>query len=215
MQEREQAEEHLRVIRSLMERATVYRAISAPSALIGGLLTVARDAALAMRGANEGHTVTLAWMGLCAVQLAVNGWFLSRDASRRGEPFFSTGMKVALRSVLPSFLLAALATALLVEYPATLYVLWCLCYGLGLLAAAHFAPRSLGLLGRAFWVAGMGGVLILARTIHEPALSPVVQFVMSHFMGLTFGLFHLVYAACVWPRRLANVVTFEPPSADA
>ena len=36
MNERLAAEEHLRVIRSLMERATVYRAISAPTALVGG-----------------------------------------------------------------------------------------------------------------------------------------------------------------------------------
>ena len=38
MNERTRAEEHLRVIRSLMERATIYRAISAPTALVGGLL---------------------------------------------------------------------------------------------------------------------------------------------------------------------------------
>jgi hypothetical protein len=34
------AEEDLRVIRSLMERATIYRAISAPTALVAGSLSV-------------------------------------------------------------------------------------------------------------------------------------------------------------------------------
>ena len=38
MDQRAKAEHDLRVIRSLMERATVYRAISAPTALLGGLL---------------------------------------------------------------------------------------------------------------------------------------------------------------------------------
>ena len=38
--ERSKAEEDLRVIRSLMERATVYRAISAPAALVAGLLSI-------------------------------------------------------------------------------------------------------------------------------------------------------------------------------
>ena len=34
------AAEHLRTIRSLMERATVYRAISGPGALLGGVLAL-------------------------------------------------------------------------------------------------------------------------------------------------------------------------------
>jgi hypothetical protein len=37
MSERSAAEEHLRVIRSLMERTTIDRAISAPTALVGWL----------------------------------------------------------------------------------------------------------------------------------------------------------------------------------
>ena len=36
------AEEDLRVIRTLMERATIYRAISAPTALVAGLLSYPR-----------------------------------------------------------------------------------------------------------------------------------------------------------------------------
>jgi len=41
MPTRSDAEEHLRIIRSLMEKATIYRAISAPAALVGGALAVA------------------------------------------------------------------------------------------------------------------------------------------------------------------------------
>src|SRR4051812_26256696 len=36
-----EAADHLKTIRSLMERATVYRAISAPTALAGGLVALA------------------------------------------------------------------------------------------------------------------------------------------------------------------------------
>src|SRR6202012_1200519 len=36
MATRNTAEEHLRIIRSLMEKATIYRAISVPTALVGG-----------------------------------------------------------------------------------------------------------------------------------------------------------------------------------
>jgi len=45
-QERSKAEQDLRVIRSLMERATVYRAISAPAALVAGFLSVFAAAAI-------------------------------------------------------------------------------------------------------------------------------------------------------------------------
>jgi len=48
MNERSRGEEHLRVIRSLMERATIYRAISAPTALLGGLLALATSGTIWM-----------------------------------------------------------------------------------------------------------------------------------------------------------------------
>jgi hypothetical protein len=38
MNDRARAEEDLRVIRTFMERATTYRAISAPTAMVGGIL---------------------------------------------------------------------------------------------------------------------------------------------------------------------------------
>ena len=49
MDERKRAEEHLRVIRSLMERATIYRAISAPTALVGSILALALSATVWVR----------------------------------------------------------------------------------------------------------------------------------------------------------------------
>ena len=60
MSDRESAEENLRVIRSLMERVTTYRAISAPSALVAGLLSTV--AAGAVYYNNE---VSLVWGELC------------------------------------------------------------------------------------------------------------------------------------------------------
>ena len=48
------AEEHLRAIRLLMERATIYRAISAPTALVGGLLSVGLAAAMLVWQAGDG-----------------------------------------------------------------------------------------------------------------------------------------------------------------
>ena len=49
MPDHTEAEEHLRVIRTLMERATVYRAISAPTAFFGGSIAIALTAFIELR----------------------------------------------------------------------------------------------------------------------------------------------------------------------
>jgi hypothetical protein len=207
MQPPEQAEAHLRAIRALMERATIYQTISAPSALIGGALSVGLDLAITSQGKVSGTPVTLLWLAVCAIVCALNFAFLYRDAARRGEPFYSIGMKVALRAVAPSFLLGLLATTILHELTWMLYPIWCVTYGVGLLAASHFAPYSIRILGRAFWLAGVSYVVLMRNW--------PVEFIEVHFMGLTFGLFHLAYAAWVWPRHTTLPSVIEFPEADA
>ena len=53
MNDRFRAEEDLRVIRTLMERATVYRAISAPTALVGGVLSISSAVLIHLNGYPE------------------------------------------------------------------------------------------------------------------------------------------------------------------
>src|SRR5438094_10570855 len=122
MDERQRAEEHLRVIRTLMERATIYRAISAPTALIGGLIALGLTSAI---WASERHCAQIApevmrhistrgfaalWLGALAIVLALNAFFVRRKAQRDGRPFISPSMKLALRSILPCLVLPAATT---------------------------------------------------------------------------------------------------------
>ena len=167
MNEQERAEEHLRTIRRLMERGTIYRAISAPTALVGGLLSL--------------------------------------GARRRNEQVFSTSMKAAFTALAPPFLVAAVLT-LLFDVAAsdplneiTLSITWAICYGLGLLATSHFAPRSLTILGWAFLVTGLATTLVV-RYASNPLLQTLDARDTVLFMAGTFGLYHLIYAACAWPR---------------
>src|SRR4030095_16621421 len=116
MDERQRAEEHLRVIRTLMERATIYRAISAPTALAGGLLALALTAFIWVR---EHHWAERApevmrhistrgfaslWLAALRVGLALKAFFVWRKATQDGRPFISPSMKLALRSILPCLL---------------------------------------------------------------------------------------------------------------
>lgn len=212
MDEQQRAEEHLRVIRNLMERATIYRAISAPTALVGGLLATVVSIFLAwgMTGHNRilanqdltGRYFILLWLMVLLVTLCANTWFIFRKSRREGTPLFTPALKLTIVSALPTLFIAAIFTALFWRYDETeealplLVNIWIICYGLVLLATAPFAPRSLVVLG---WVAlGTGGCILIFPSVifrFEPAMRAILA------MGLVFGLYHLAYAALTWPAK--------------
>ena len=208
MPTRSDAEEHLRIIRSLMEKATIYRAISAPTALVGGLTatTVAiffhqqTDPVRSNFYSEMANGLFLGgWLTALIVTAAANGVFLWRDAVRRGDKFLSPGMRAAFRALGPNYLVAGVLTLIFAQSADLLTVPWMLLYALGLLATQHFAPRSIAWLGWAFLAAGL--LVMLTLSAHEPP-TPVTMLRNANVaMGLTFGLFHLIYAACTWPRR--------------
>ncbi len=193
-----------------MEKATVYRAISAPTALIAGLLALGaaywgyiQDPAY-----SDGPTVNgkspsafgfvAIWCSVLLVVGVANGWFLFRDARRRGEKFISNGMKMAIIALIPSYLTAGVLSAVNNATPEVLTFIWVLFHGLGLLATGHFSPRSIQILGFGFLLAGLTIVIVVHCRLSQLP-SPHL------LMALTFGLFHLIYAACTWPRRTAKL----------
>jgi hypothetical protein len=205
--EAEEAEENIRVIRSLMEKATVYRAISAPGALLGGVLSVI-TAAIGTFLSGQPKYATDAfflfpWLILLGITATANGFLLWRDAKKRGDAFISPGMKLVLSAMFPG--MAAGGLCLFADCRGGLPVtasLWVLCYGISLLAAAPFAPGSIRRLGRLFF--GAGAALLVSGYFLE-GWELAIPNVLAHLiMGSTFGLFHLVYAACTWPRGTAT-----------
>ena len=205
MQTSTEAEENLRIIRSLMEKATIYRAISAPAALLGGVLSVAVAAAawwlsgLSVAGARVPFLVS--WLAVLAITSGANLWLLWRDAVRRGEPFASQGMRLALRAMMPALLAGGFCTLIATDGGWPLIAsLWVLLYGVSLLAASHFAPKSLCWLGRVFFLCG--SLLLVLGIWVADSWRGTDQTTLAHLiMGATFGLFHLIYAACTWPRN--------------
>lgn len=220
MSNRSEAEQHLRVIRSLMERATIYRAVSAEAAAVGGALAIAASFALgnwmvafsadALPQTEPGSArFFLTWLGILGVTALANLIFLRRSALLRGEPFISSGMRLALVSLLPSFVVAGGLTALLwwsIEGIVLVVPVWITCYGLGLLATKHFAPRSLIWLGWAFLLAGLAAFAFVACSLKQATpLSPWLTIYRAQMlMAVTFGGFHLIYAVCTWPRKSSH-----------
>ncbi len=201
----DEAAEQLRAIRALMERSTIYRAISAPAALFAGLLSLAVCGWLWMRRSDSDQpqpvVFFLIWIGVLLVVSSVNTVLLYRSARQRGEPFVSPGMKHALRALLPA-LIAGFGMSLLEvsgqdraarDCYADIAAQWILFYGLALLATGSFSPHSMQALGAGFFTFGILTWLPTVRQFFGRQYPAAII-----FMAMSFGMLHIIYAAAVW-----------------
>ena len=206
----EAALENLRLIRALMEKAHIYRAVSAPAALAGGVLAILASAWPVQHAATHNGEAVMSdvcfltdWLIILGIASVLNVILLRREAAQSGRPFVSGGMRMALRALAPPLLVGGCVGVGLIIFLHNLTlaaVIWILCYGLALLATTSFAPRSLTRLGHAFVIAGL--VIFFAWATHSDVLllsSDVGP--ASLAMGLTFGLLHVVYALAVFFGR--------------
>lgn len=214
--------EHLRIIRTLMERANIYRSVSAPAALIGGVLAlvVAWVGFSNNFSTRDGGTIgstfrsrefLFAWLGVLAVSGVANLVLLMREAGGKGQPAVTDGLRMALRAIVPPMLTGGVLGVCLIWFNGDVELaalVWILCYGLALQGTVSFAPRGIIRLARAFLIAGQaltvvwfwnGGLGMFPRD-EAPA---------SLFMGATFGLFHVVYGIAVYLSRPGDVTDGE------
>lgn len=186
-----EAETTLKTIRSLMERATIYRAVSANTAILGGVLAIALGGWGTLTACfHDGSDLNFvaSWIIVCIFVSMVNAVVLHKQAWLRSEPFVSPGMKLALRGIVPPLLAGVALTTMLPPIP-VLVTLWMLFYGLALLSTQEFAPASIQWLGRAFVVLGV--LTGLLWSLCRPCTNPL--FFGSAAMGLSFGVLHLIY----------------------
>lgn len=203
----EAALENLRIIRSLMEKAHIYRAVSAPAALTGGILALAASTwPVQYALANHGDAVMCdmcflaLWLVILGIASALNVILLAKEASRRSQPFVSEGMRMALRAFAPPMLVGGVVGIGLINplHNLTLAaIIWALCYGLALLGTASFSPRSLVRLGWSFVIVGLLIFVVWAVKRDVDLLSSDLA-PASLVMGLTFGLLHVIYALAVF-----------------
>lgn len=208
--DQERAEEHLRIIRSLTRRATIYRAISARTALCAAVLSIAA-AFYIYESEPRPRNFAIVWLVVLALVVAVSTLFVRRDEKREGRPFFSARMSVAFRAVSPCLVIPAaltiwyLTTGYLGAQELLLVAIWIAFYGLCLLSTSLFAPRSLVVLGWCFLVSALAVPVLATNTPEELGALQLPNILM----GITFGGYHLVYAVCTWRRKGA----LEPPDA--
>ena len=222
MTDQEVAADHLKIIRSLMERATVYRAISAPAALFGGIVAmlVGLRMAFAVRLTPPPPTLSgyslpyiqidpqkffLTWVGVLAVVGAFNTFLLWRGSQNRDGAFVSSGMKLALRATTPPMLAGGVVSFVVLETVGSrslCALLWVVFYSLALLSTRSFAPRSMRWLGWMFFCAGLG-LFVLQQYFshHLTGKFSTDQAQAGLIMALTFGALHVVYACIILCRK--------------
>jgi hypothetical protein len=200
MTTREEAAEQLRVIRSMMERATVFRALSGETALIGGA------AALGAAWVSETKTGWIwasIWLGGLAAVMLFNVYQLVRMATARKGRVWTSGLKLALRGAAPSIIAGGFLGLLAVrsgQPNSTILAacFWILHYGLALLAIREFAPKSMVWLGWAFVICGVAALSALTGLIDPDTLSVLAKLRNgSRLMAIAFGGFHLLYGAII------------------
>ena len=203
-------ETRLNSVRALIERAAIYRAVSAKAGLVAGLLSLGttiliylnREGRIDLGLRIRGREFAMLWIGVLLVSLLITVHFLGAEARRNGRSFFSTELQLVAAQIAPYLLVPAVFTAwffgtgYLGGQELNLAVVWIAFYGLILLSISLFAPRSLSLLGWIFLLTSLA-VPLFIQTMEERFSFDIPNFLM----GLTFGVYHLVYSALNWPRR--------------
>ena len=205
-------EEKLATIRSLIERREIYQIIFARVAFIGGALSIFGAAAIYVNdevrqflGRPIGpREFAFIWIAIFAFFGIVAVLFLARAARGNSDAFSLGRTKMVLNAIAPCLLIAAafttwfFGTGYLGGAELDLVIVWIATYGLMLLSTDFFAPRSIALLGWAFLLTGIS-TPVLAQSIDNLTGNVPVT-----LMGVTFGLYHVVYAGLNW-RRSRNL----------
>ena len=195
MTTREEAAEQLRVIRSVMERATIFRALSGETALVGGAIALGVAWASEKRHGWEWAGI---WLGGLVVVLAFYVFQLYRMKNLHQRPFWSSGLRTALRGAFPSLIAGGFMALLFVRAGNDVVAacMWIIHYGLALLAIREFAPKSMVWLGWVFVIFGLVSLATLADIVHLEQ-EWMVRVNASRLMAISFGGFHLIYGALI------------------
>ena len=150
-----QATRHLEAIRTLMERAALYRRALAPVTLLTGALGCLAGAFGWIVDLSEPRTFGWYWMGVAGVGLVGALVLIRRQALREREPFWSPPTRRVGQALLPPLVAGGMA-GLLAVWPDWrdplqmwwLRAIWMVIYGCALHAAGFFMNRGIA------WLAG-------------------------------------------------------------
>jgi hypothetical protein len=200
------AEENLQVIRTLMERAGLYRRALAPVTLTVGLFGVVGAFVGEMLAVSSPRSFVLLWFGVASMAIGLTLVIVRRQALRSEESFWTPPTRQVCHAMMPpltaGFLLAALP---IVDFAgsnaAIVYVsMWLLLYGCALHSAGQVISRGVRLLGWAFVLGAVVTGSVAAKFFGWTSMNmESATWLRPHWlMGATFGGFHLVAAVYLY-----------------
>jgi hypothetical protein len=192
------ASDNLQTIRTLMERAALYRRALAPIMLVVGVVgCTAAAIALATGKFETNQSFTLLWFATAAVSVVVSYLLVRRQALKEQEPFWSPPTRRVSQALVPGFLAGGMAGALVAvageQLPRIAWLLaisWIITYGCALHAAGFFMERGIKFFGIS--LVSTASVLLVLTAFLPPLQTARAAHVI---MGLCFGATHLLYGA--------------------
>lgn len=193
------AEENLQVIRTLMERAGLYRRALAPVMLLVGFVGIGSAIGARYCLVNTYGGFFRWWDWTCLIAFFVALGFARQQAWRAKEPLLTPPTKRVAAALMAPYLIGLVASIpfrsivsvrfqnpddwFLVHY---LVGFWLMLHGSALNAAGMFISLGVRRLG---WVFLLAGAAVIVNTVYRV----FYQIAEPHIlMGLTFGGFHLL-----------------------
>lgn len=204
---RDWAAENLQTIRTLMERASVYRRALAPIMITVGCIGLAAAVLGWMLELSTPRVFIFYWLAVAVVACGVAFSLVRRQAIQASEPVWSPPARRVVQAALPALAIGLLAGLVfgwtLPSLPEAqqdvasvismvwLPLGWIVLYGCAMHAAGFFLPRGMRIFGWSFVV---GGCLLFLAGIPE-----LPRGMYGHgVMGLFFGLLHQAYGVYLY-----------------
>jgi hypothetical protein len=202
------SEQRLAAVRVLIERRDQYRATFARIAFVAGTLstllaavTFVNDEITRLLGRPvRAREFAFAWLVVLLLNASLSVSLCRCETRRAGQRLAAAALKLALTNFAPLTLIPAaftgwfFSTGYLGGTELDLVVVWVAFYGLMLLSVGLFAPRAIVLLGWSFLLSALAVPLV------QDKLDLWIGSVPTVVMGVTFGLYHLIYAGLNWRK---------------
>jgi hypothetical protein len=194
------ASENLQLIRTLMERAVLYRRALAPVMMLNGIVAIAATVTGVVAHLEMLHGFVRLWMAAGVVGILGTLLVARRQSLRAGEVFCAPPARRVIAAMFPALLLGGCVGLSLLRLEDReiiphlwLPVLWIALYGCALHAAGWFTTRGLrwfGLLNL------LPACAVLPFLLPAPNVAP---WQVPHLiMGAWFGLLHLAFGAWLY-----------------
>lgn len=186
------AEENLDVIRTLMERSTLYRRALAPLMIAAGLAGIGASTLTCFVKIEGATAFTSFWLVVAAVAQGICLVLVRRQALKSEEAFWSAPTRRVAQAVFPGFFVGAAASVIVVREVSPeiwkLPLIWAAAYGCAIHAAGFFMPRGMKLFGWLMIFLSLGLFVGIGEVVESPTSETA-----HYLMGSLFGVLHLVY----------------------